>query len=712
MTPARTKRSSPGGAPAAAGKPFPAGHDAACEDWFRTIADFTHDWEYWVSPERKFLYVSPSCERITGYQPEEFLEDPQLFKQIVHPDDLARVEEHEQSAKGEAGEKSLDFRIVARGGQVRWINHVCQAVYSRDGHWLGMRASNRDITEQKQAAEAQAEANMHYRALFNQSHDAIFILDLEGRQLDSNQRAADLLGYTREELRALSFRDISAEIPQSEQMIQRLLKGEHIPLYERAFRRKDGSRVLVEINVELVRDAKGAPVYIQSVARDITERKEAEEKLRQNLRHSALLLDASEALVRSLNLSETLQTLVEKAVAMIEVETGAIYLLEDNDLYLWATTPPLPADFPETLRRARLDDHPHIRQALASGKAVILPDTLAADLTEAERAVSELRRLRTVVYLPILGSKGIPGVLILGRIGSPRSFSQEQLDLCRTLGSQAAVAIENARLYQSIQKELAARKQAEEEIRRLNAELEQRVEARTRQLHDAQEQLVRQEKLAVLGQLAGGVGHELRNPLSVISNAVYFLKLVQPDASPEVREYLDILGQETRTAEKIIGDLLEFSRTKSVDREPVPVEGMLQQVLERFPTPENIAVKFNIPAGLPPIFADPRHMQQVFGNLVVNACQAMPEGGALSLSARAKGKEIAIAVADTGTGIPPENMGKLFEPLFTTKAKGIGLGLAVSRKLVEANGGRIQVQSTLGAGTTFTVYLPRIEVKA
>jgi signal transduction histidine kinase len=115
------------------------------------------------------------------------------------------------------------------------------------------------------------------------------------------------------------------------------------------------------------------------------------------------------------------------------------------------------------------------------------------------------------------------------------------------------------------------------------------------------------------------------------------------------------------------------------------------------------------------VVADPQHMIQVLGNLVVNACQAMTThssvtGGlktrVLTISATRKGKEIAIAVRDTGMGIPPENMGKLFEPLFTTKPKGIGLGLAVSKKLVEANGGRIEVQSEPGKGSTFTVFLP------
>jgi signal transduction histidine kinase len=254
--------------------------------------------------------------------------------------------------------------------------------------------------------------------------------------------------------------------------------------------------------------------------------------------------------------------------------------------------------------------------------------------------------------------------------------------------------------------EVAQRKRVEEEIRKLNAELEQRVEERTRELRATQEQLVRQEKLAVLGQLAGGVGHELRNPLAVIKSAIYYLKLVQPDANMEVKEYLDRIEKEIRTSEKIITDLLDFARNSSGERESVSVPELVRLTLERFPVPQPISTVLELPADLPKVYVDPRQMEQVLGNLIVNACQAMGEGGKLTISAKRQKELVAIAVIDTGAGITPENMQKLFEPLFTTKPKGIGLGLAVSRKLAEANEGRIEVQSELGKGSTFTLYVP------
>ena len=266
-------------------------------------------------------------------------------------------------------------------------------------------------------------------------------------------------------------------------------------------------------------------------------------------------------------------------------------------------------------------------------------------------------------------------------------------------------------------RDITERKQAENEIRQLNAELEQRVEDRTRELSAAQEKLVRHEKLVVLGQMSSSVGHELRNPLSVINSAIYYLKMIQPNAAEDVKEYLGIIDQEVHTAEKIITDLLDFSRTKSVDREVVSVSELIRRTLERFPVPESVAVTIEVPPDLPQVFVDVHHMTQVLGNLTVNACQAMTSSnestlivGQLSLYSTVQNDMINITVKDNGAGISAENMNKIFEPLFTTKTKGIGLGLAVSQKLVAANEGRIEVESEAGKGTSFHVYLPIYQI--
>lgn len=305
--------------------------------------------------------------------------------------------------------------------------------------------------------------------------------------------------------------------------------------------------------------------------------------------------------------------------------------------------------------------------------------------------------LKSFAAVPLRNRSEVFGVIGLA-MNTERDFEQ-QAEFIETLASQISAALENARLF------VAVRGQA--------AELEARVADRTQELREAQEKLIRHEKLAVLGQLAGSVGHELRNPLGVINNAIYFLRLTQPEAPEIVREYLGIIANETRNADKIISDLLDFSRSKVVEAEAISVAGLVQKTLERFPLPENIHARLELPADLPPVNLDVRQMTQVLGNLVVNACQAMPAGGDLVIGAQPSRPEaqafVALTVQDTGAGIPPENLKKIFEPLFTTKPKGIGLGLAVSKKLVEANGGQIEVESEVGLGTVFTLSLPVVQ---
>jgi PAS domain S-box-containing protein len=258
--------------------------------------------------------------------------------------------------------------------------------------------------------------------------------------------------------------------------------------------------------------------------------------------------------------------------------------------------------------------------------------------------------------------------------------------------------------------DITERKAAEKALKEYSERLEEMVEERTQELRDAQETLVRQEKLAVLGQLAGGVGHELRNPLGAISNAVYFLNMVLEEPAPEVKETLEILEKEVTTSEKIITDLLDFARAKAPTRRKVNVNHVVQKAVSRIAVPDNVEVVSQLDETLPIILADPDQLGQVFGNIALNAVQAMPEGGRLVVKTGVVSPEwVAVSFTDTGVGIPEENLDKLFEPLFTTKAKGIGLGMAVTRTLVEGHEGTIEVESEVGVGTTFTVRLPILE---
>jgi signal transduction histidine kinase len=184
-----------------------------------------------------------------------------------------------------------------------------------------------------------------------------------------------------------------------------------------------------------------------------------------------------------------------------------------------------------------------------------------------------------------------------------------------------------------------------------------------------------------------------------------------PDADETVKEYLNIIMGEINNSERIISDLIDFTHTKMPQTKSVTVKELISQSLGKCFIPDSVAVQVTIPATLPTLRVDPLQMGQILQNLIVNAIQAMPEGGSLTIEAKEDVEEnsVKICVTDTGVGISTENMRKLFHPLFTTRARGIGLGLSVSRNLAEANGGRIEVESQLETGTTFSVILPSCE---
>ncbi|MDO9041397.1 MAG: ATP-binding protein [Desulfocapsaceae bacterium] len=227
-------------------------------------------------------------------------------------------------------------------------------------------------------------------------------------------------------------------------------------------------------------------------------------------------------------------------------------------------------------------------------------------------------------------------------------------------------------------------------------------------LQATQDQLVRKEKLAMLGQVAGSVGHELRNPLGVMSNAVYFLQTVLEGSDERIKEYLGIILAEISRSEYIVEELLDAVRTRSPEVATYGVAKLIGLILRQCIIPASVTVTLDIPETIPPFRVDAQQMQQVLRNLISNGVEAMPDGGALVIHAVENREEgtVTVSVRDSGSGMTPEVQDQLFQPLFTTKARGIGLGLVVAKNLVQVNGGHIEVQSEPGKGTMFSIILP------
>ena len=227
-------------------------------------------------------------------------------------------------------------------------------------------------------------------------------------------------------------------------------------------------------------------------------------------------------------------------------------------------------------------------------------------------------------------------------------------------------------------------------------------------LANAHEQLVRQERLAAIGQLASTVGHELRNPLGVISNAVYLLRGdLGPEPTPAAQRHLATAEREVSAATVIVSDLLEFAREREPVVDTVDVGGLLDEVLAILPPPTGVTVGRSGDGDVT-VRGDREMLRQVLLNIIGNGYQAMPDGGRLTVDAATVDGAVRLRITDTGVGMTAEAKERLFEPFFTTKPRGVGLGLAVTKRIVEAHHGTITATSEEGKGTEFTVLLPVI----
>lgn len=251
-------------------------------------------------------------------------------------------------------------------------------------------------------------------------------------------------------------------------------------------------------------------------------------------------------------------------------------------------------------------------------------------------------------------------------------------------------------------------KAAEEALRLANEELERRVRERTAELQAAQSKLVRKERLSVLGQLAGGLAHQIRNPLAAITNAAYVLQREVRAPTADAQSSIQIILAEVMQANRIITDLIDYARVRPPVRREVSPREIVERALGSQSTPQNVNVFLDVPV-LPLVSVDPDQVRDAVENLLRNAVEAMPEGGDLRIGARVEGGELHLRIADSGTGIPCEVQEKLFEPLVTTKPLGLGLGLTTTRALVENQGGSITCESAPGLGTCFEVMLPIAE---
>ncbi|MBN1566080.1 MAG: response regulator [Anaerolineae bacterium] len=403
--------------------------------------------------------------------------------------------------------------------------------------------------------------------------------------------------------------------------------------------------------------------------------------------------DELEALVRiggefnqRLGLDELTELIVDITCDQLEAEHVELYLLDEQGG---------PVSYQDSLQGKH--------EQLDRAKAVLLrKDTIINRVFVSREPI--LVRVEDDVYLqdinqgigmaaPLKHHGEVLGILFAAHGGSSE-FGESNFRMLRSIGEQAALAVRNAQLHAALQS--------------YAQNLENMVEQRTQELRAAQDQLVQTEKLAALGRLAAGVAHEVNNPLQPVLTCLEGAIEDVENEAPVDLESLRVAESEVQRIKSIVSRLLDFARPSTSDTVPVQIRPLVEEVI--ILTKKQLErARVNIDANLrevPMVKGSPTQLKQVLLNLVLNAMESMPEGGVVSVGIHIEGNGAAIEIADTGEGMDEHTISQIFEPFYSTKDDGTGLGLSVSYGIIQGHGGNIRVESEPGVGSKFTVWLP------
>ncbi len=423
------------------------------------------------------------------------------------------------------------------------------------------------------------------------------------------------------------------------------------------------------------------------------------------------LTEVAVALCSTLRLRELLAAMMERVREVMDAEACSVMLVDDASRTLrWEVALGEGAGRLKTLSVA-VGDGISGRVA-ATGEAIRIGDAYADPRWDGQRYDEASGfRTRSILCVPLRTRQRIVGVVqVLNRRGGP--FTEVDQRLLEALAGMGGVAVENARLYESL----------EQKVEERTAELTRTL----RELRDTQTQLVQSEKMAALGGLVAGVAHEINTPLGAVTSNTDLLRralarLGETGGDPaEARRYveraaaaIDVSGEACRRIAHIVKSLRNFSRLDEAERKPADLHEGLESTLTLAAhlTKDRVTVRREY-GTLPPVDCHANQINQVFLNVVVNATQAIEGPGTITIRTRCEergARRVAIVeIADTGRGIPAQHLGKVFDPGFTTKGVGVGtgLGLAISCRIIADHHGTIEVESTVGVGSTFRILLP------
>jgi two-component system, NtrC family, sensor histidine kinase HydH len=415
---------------------------------------------------------------------------------------------------------------------------------------------------------------------------------------------------------------------------------------------------------------------------------EREQRLRAQTTHLAAanaqltaLQSLTDVALSDLPLDRLLEQLLQRVVAGMGGELGAIFLTERASGRL------------EPHAALNLDDE-GMREAMLSLAEGLTADSAATgrvlqctDLLSIPGASSQCLiqcGVAACLAVTILAGGQVVGVACVG-FSQSLSFDPAAVNLMPVFGERVGRAIE--------------RSGAVEELESKRRELE-------RQVAHQQDQLLRSERLVAIGLVGSSIAHELRNPLGVIKNAAYFLRRRSGPPDEKMRRHLDIIEREVQHSISIINDLVDYSTGIEPESRRLDMNSLIRSALEHTLVPATIRIDLELDDNLPTVVGDESQLLQVLEHLIRNAVQAMEATGTLTISSGASDIAVWTTVRDTGPGVAPADQTRIFEPLVTTRAKGMGLGLSLARKIAEAHGGEIRLSSQPGNGAAFTIDLP------
>jgi PAS domain S-box-containing protein len=681
---------------------------------------------------------SPEMYRIMGVPLGQPVEMDSVMH-IVHPEERERVLAILSSAFDPAGpgEAEAEFRVVHTDGSTRWLYGRGRTFFEGEGkdrravRYVG---AIQDITGHKQDQERLRENEARLRLAFTAGSLGDWSWDLASDLLTLSPQAAALFGVDGEYVTWAEMKSLmDEEDAQRTQAagIATITKGVDYQA-EYRLRRTDGTSVWIYAVGKPVAGADGRRTGIVGAVQDVTGRRRAEDALREESRTLETLNRTGAALAAELDLERLVQMVTDAGVELTGAAFGAFFynvLNEAGERLLLYTLSGAPREHFEQfgMPRATAVFHPTF-----VGEGTIRADDIQLDprygRSEPHFGMPKGHLpVRSYLAVPVISRSGeVIGGLFFGH-PEPKRFTERHERLITGIAAQAAVGIDNARLLQSAQREVAERMRAEAELRHLNETLEQRVIEEIERRTAVEEALRQAQKMETLGQLTGGVAHDFNNLLQIVTGNLELLQRSLPEGEGRLRRAAENAAKGAERAAVLTQRLLAFSRRQPLapkTLDPNRLIAGMSELLHRT-LGETVEVEAVRASGLWQVEVDPNQLENAILNLAVNARDAMPGGGKLTIETAnthldrayvannaevAPGQYVVLCVSDTGAGMDEETLNRAFEPFFTTKevGKGTGLGLSMVYGFVKQSGGHLKIYSEPGEGTTVKIYLPRM----